>query len=173
MTTLIHRTLPWPKVVRRFRPDRHSYSRHCGILKYPCVTSSGSPLCRSRPWQWWLFCWLCVLSGQRNRPQTPMVSRKSIPSLKSLTRRVQHILIQSVTNSFPCGTHLHRMGLRGLSSYLPRRFTTQLLYLEVGFPTLDRLWSTELATGQRSDQGISLQESLLQCVRQAQIRTGS
>ena len=42
---------------------------------------------------------------------------------------------------------------------LLRRFTALLLYLEHGVLALERLWSTELARGQRSDKGISLQQA--------------
>ena len=36
---------------------------------------------------------------------------------KTVPCQVQLSLIQTVTNSFPCGTHLHRMGLRGSNDY--------------------------------------------------------
>ena len=36
---------------------------------------------------------------------------------KTVSCQVQRRLMQTVTNSFPCGDHLHRMGLRGSSGF--------------------------------------------------------
>ena len=36
---------------------------------------------------------------------------------KSVPWQVQRRLMQAVTNSFPCGAHLHRMGLRGSNGF--------------------------------------------------------